>query len=125
MAGSPLKGQRKLGVRDEDGSFIAFPRMPRVAELPRGWRHFSPARKIEHLIGMALDNVFEVLSWPIAELDPLRRSMQMQVIRILWRIGIKALLDGKLGREAARERNRAAVLEELGRKLRAGAEPEA
>jgi hypothetical protein len=30
-------------------------------------------------------------------------------------IGVKALLDGKLGREVARERNRAAVLDELAR----------
>ena len=29
MAGSPLKRQRKLGIRAEDGSIIAFPRMPR------------------------------------------------------------------------------------------------
>jgi hypothetical protein len=43
--------------------------------------------------------------------------MQMQVIRVLLPIGIKALLDGSLGREAARERNRAAVLEEIARKL--------
>jgi hypothetical protein len=52
MASSPLKRQRKLGVRDEDGSVIAFPRMPRVAGLPRGGRHFSAAEKIEHLIGL-------------------------------------------------------------------------
>jgi hypothetical protein len=50
---------------------------------------------------------------------PLRRSMQMQVIRVTLPIGIKALLDGKLGREAAREHNRAAVLEDLERELRA------
>jgi hypothetical protein len=34
MAGSPLGRQRKLGVRLEDGRVIAFPRMPRVADLP-------------------------------------------------------------------------------------------
>jgi hypothetical protein len=61
MAGSPLKRQRKLGVHDEDGSVIAFPRMPRVADLPPGWRHFSTAQKIEHLIG--LDRCYEILSW--------------------------------------------------------------
>jgi hypothetical protein len=32
-------------------------------------------------------------------------------------IGIKAVLNGSLGREAARERNRDAVLEELARRL--------
>jgi hypothetical protein len=114
MAGSSLKRERKLGIRADDGSAIAFPRMPRVADLPPDWRHFSPAEKIDHLIG--LDRCYEILSWPWAGLDPLRRSMQMQVIRVLLPIGIKALLDGSFGREAARERNRAAVLEELDRK---------
>jgi hypothetical protein len=48
--------------------------------------------------------------------------MQMQVIRVLLPIGIKALLDGSLDREAARECNRAGVLEKLDRKFRAAAE---
>ena len=54
MAGSPLKRQRKLGVHDKDGSVIACPRMLPVAELPRGWRRWSPAEKVEHLLGMTL-----------------------------------------------------------------------
>jgi hypothetical protein len=33
-------------------------------------------------------------------------------------IGAKALFDGRLGREAARERDRQPLLEELSRKLR-------
>jgi len=94
--------------------------MPRVADLPPDWRHFSAAQKIEHLIG--LDRCYEMLSWPWAGLDPLRRSLQMQVMRVLLPIGIKALLDGSLAREVDRERNRAAVLEELDRKLRAAAD---
>ena len=90
--------------------------MPRVAELPPGWRHFSAAQKIEHLIG--LDRCYEILSWGFyAELDPLRRSMQMQVMRVLLPIGIKAYLDRSLDRAAGRERNRAAVLEELARRF--------
>ena len=76
---------------------------------------FSAAQKIEHLIG--LDRCYEILSWPWAGLDPLRRSMQIQVIRVLLPIGIKALLDGSLGRDAAYENNRAAVLQELARDL--------
>ena len=36
------------------------PRMPRVAELPPGWRHFTTAQKIDHLIG--LDRAAEILS---------------------------------------------------------------
>jgi hypothetical protein len=112
MAGSPLKRQRKLGVRAEDGSVIAFPYMPRVAELPPGWRNFTTARKIEHLIG--LDRCREILSWgSITKLDPLRFSFQMQVMRILLRISLKAMLDGTLGREAARERDKERALGEL------------
>ena len=116
MAGSPLKRARKQGIRLEDGSVIAFPYMPRVADLPPGWRHFTAAQKIEHLIG--LDRCYEILSWrPITDLDPLRRSMQMQVMRVLLPIGIKAVLDGSLDRELTRERNRAAALDELHHKL--------
>ena len=96
--------------------------MPRVADLPSGWRHFSAAQKIEHLIG--LDRCYEILSWgPITELDPLRRSFQWQVMRILLSICIKAALDGSLDREVARERNRTAVREELDHKLRASGNP--
>jgi hypothetical protein len=92
--------------------------MPRVADLPPGWRHFSAAQKIEHLIG--LDRCYEILSWPWADLDQLRVSMKMQVIRVLLPIGMKAVLYGSLDREVARERDRAAVLDDLARKLSAG-----
>jgi len=87
--------------------------MPRVADLPRGWRHFSAEEKIEHLLGMSLDDMAETMSWPIAERDPFRLSVKLQVIRIVFAIGAKALLDGKLGREAAREGDRQCALEEL------------
>jgi len=46
------------------------------------------------LIG--LDRCYAILSWPWAGLDPLRRSMQMQVIRVLLRICLKAALNGSL-----------------------------
>jgi len=53
MTGSPMKRMRKAGVTDPvTGEFVAFPYMPRVAELPPGWRHFTTAQKIEHLIGL-------------------------------------------------------------------------
>jgi hypothetical protein len=124
MAGSPLKRQRRLGVRLDDGSVIAFPYMPRVANLPPGWRHFSAAQKIEHLIG--LDRCYEILSWgSITELDPLRQSFQWQVMRVLLPIGIKATLDGSLDREAARERNHAAVLDDLARRFDSADQPDA
>jgi hypothetical protein len=116
MAGSPLKRQRRLGIRANDGSVIAFPYMPRVANLPPGWRHWSPAEKIEHLLGMPLDRAAEILSSP-AEPDPLRLSLLMQVWRIVFRIGVKAMLDGTLERELARERGRQRALEELARNL--------
>ena len=115
MTGSPLKRARKQGVRLANGSIIAFPYMPRVADLPPGWRYFTTAEKIEHLIG--LDRCDEILSWgPITELDPLRLSFQMQVIRIFLRVGLKAVLDGTLAREAARERDRQRILAELTRR---------
>ena len=115
MPGSPLKRQRKQGVRLDDNSIIAFPYMPRVADLPSGWRHFTTAQKIEHLIG--LDRCEEILSWgPITELDPLRLSFQMQVINVFLRIGLKAALDGTLACEAARERERERILSDLTRR---------
>ena len=115
MAGSPLKRQRKLGIRTEDGTVIPFPHMPHVADLPPGWRHFTTAQKIEHLIG--LDRCEEILSWgPITELDPLRLSFQMQVINVFLRIGLKAVLDGTLDREAARDLDRECTLAELARR---------
>jgi hypothetical protein len=110
MAGSPLRRQRKLGVRAEDGSIVAFPYMPRVADLPPGWRRFSTADKIKHLLGMSLDQARDILSWPRAELDPLRLSLQVQVMRIILIVAGKALLDGSLDREIARERGRDAAL---------------
>jgi len=115
MAGSPLKRMRKAGVTHPvTGELIPFPYMPRVAELPPGWRHFTTAQKIDHLIG--LDRAAEILSWgPITELDPLRQSFQMQVLRVFLLIGLKAVLDGTLAREATRERDRERILEELAR----------
>ena len=67
---------------------------------------------------IGLDRCREILSWPLDKLDPVRRSMRMQVLRVILRIGIKALLNGKLGREAARERDRQRLLAELTRDLR-------
>ena len=82
--------------------------MPRVADLPPGWRHFTTAQKIDHLID--LDRWYEISSWgSYRELDPLRCSFQMQVMRILLRIEF----DGTPAREIARERDRRRVLEEL------------
>ena len=124
MAGSPLKRQRKLGVCAEDGSVITFPYMPRVAELPSGWRDFGPAQKVEHLLNMSLDRAAEVLSWgPVADLDAHRLHVWLQVWRVVFMIGTKALFDGKLGRDAARERDRERVIANLAREFRRGIPP--
>jgi hypothetical protein len=54
---------------------------------------------------MPLDRAAEILTWPMAELDPLRLSLRMQVSRIVFMIGMKAWLNGTLAREAARSAN--------------------
>lgn len=124
MAGCPIRRARKAVVRDQRGSVIAFPFLPRVAgaDKPPGWNRWSAAEKVEHLLGMSLDQAHNILSWPAQGLDPHRLNVLTQVWRVVFMIGIKSLLDGKLGREAARERNRAAVLEELRLKLATAAD---
>ena len=119
MAGSPLKRQRKTSFRDQDGSVISFPYLshPRAGLSHAEWRALGPGEKLERLFGMSLDDLYDILSWPIAELDPFRLSVKLQVIRIVFAIGAKAQLDGKLGREAASDRER--VLAEMARDLRA------
>jgi hypothetical protein len=52
---------------------------------------------------MSLDDIYEIMSKPIGERDPLCQSVRMQVTRVVFMIGVKALLDGKLGREATRD----------------------
>jgi hypothetical protein len=116
----PLKRQRKDGIRAEDGSVIAFPRLTH----PRAGLSNAPvARTLARREGrasasMPLDRVAEILRWSPAELDPLLLSLRMQVWRVVFMIGTKALLDGKLGHEAARGRERERVLAEMARDLR-------
>jgi hypothetical protein len=71
-------------------------------ERPRDWRTWSPADKLEYLCCISLDDIYKIMSWPISELDPFRLSVRMQVTCVVFAIGVKALLDGWLGREAAR-----------------------
>ena len=115
MAGSPLKRQRKLGIRDEDGSVIIFPHLthPRAGLSHAQWRALGPAEKIERLFSMSLDDLYAIMSWPIGELDPLRLSVRMQATRVVFTICLKAFIDGRLSREAARERGRDRTLKEL------------
>ena len=117
MPGSRLKRQRNLGVRDKDGRVvIAFQHLshPRAGLSHAEWHALGPGEKLERLFGMSLDDLYEIMSWePIAELDPARLSMRMQATRVVFTICMKAHLDGSLGREAARERNREATLRRL------------
>ena len=120
-----MKRVRKAGITDPvTGELVPFPYMPRVAELPPRWRWFSTAERVEHLLGMSLDRAAEILTWPLAELDPLQLSLQMQVWRVVFMIGVKALLDGKLGRDAALERDRESILDELLRDLKSHRQPD-
>jgi hypothetical protein len=46
----------------------------------------SPAKKIEHLLGMGLDRVTRILTWPVVELEPVAPvDVWMQVWHIVWR----------------------------------------
>jgi len=51
---------------------------------------------------MSLDRVVEILSWgPTTELDPVRFSKKMQVWRVVFMIGVKAMVNSKLDRKIA------------------------
>src|SRR5262249_20751607 len=52
IAGSPLEQARKQCFISAMAAILAFPYMPRVADLPRDWRLFTTAQKIDHRIGL-------------------------------------------------------------------------
>jgi len=56
----PLEQQRKLGIRDKDGKLVRFPYLHPVSDRngPRAW---SPAQKLEFLLGMSLDGFYEIM----------------------------------------------------------------
>jgi hypothetical protein len=73
----PVKRQRKAGITDPvTGELVQFPRLahPRAGLSHAEWRALGPAEKLERLFGMSLDDLYEILSWPIGELDPFRLS---------------------------------------------------
>jgi hypothetical protein len=76
---------------------IAFPRFthPRAGLSNAQWHALSSDEKIERLLNMPLHRAAEILTWPVAELDPLRRSLWMQVWRVVFMVGVKALFDGQ------------------------------
>ena len=53
------------------------------------------------------DHAAEILSWgPVADLGAHRLHVWLQVWRVVFMVGTKARFDGKLERDAARERDR-------------------
>ena len=116
MAGCPIRRARKAAVRAEDGSVIAFPRLshPRAGLSHAEWRALGPGEKLERLFNRSLDDLYEIMSWdPIAELDPARFSVRVQVTCTVFKMCMKAYLDGSLGRAADLERRRERILAEL------------
>jgi hypothetical protein len=67
-----MRRLRKTGAVDQDGNVITIPRLPSVtgANKPPGWNRWSPAEKVQHLLGLSLDRMAEYLSWPADGLDP-------------------------------------------------------
>jgi hypothetical protein len=109
-----LPGSREHAKQPPDGRVISAPRLshPRLGLSYSQWRALGPAQKLERLFGMSLDDLFEIMSWPIGELDPFRLSVRIQATRVVFTVCLKAVLDGRLGREAARERDRERILAE-------------
>jgi hypothetical protein len=124
-AGSPLKRQRKAAVRGADGGVIAFSRLthPRAGLSDAQWRALSPDEKVERLLNMPLDRAAAILTWPVGELG--RDSLWMQVWHVVFMMGVKGMLEGKLGRDRDRGRALEALSPELRARLRDGAVREA
>ena len=71
MASSPMRGLRKTGAVDQDGNVVTIPRLPALAganKLP-GRKRWSPAEKVEHLLGLSLDCMHDYLSIPACSTD--------------------------------------------------------
>jgi hypothetical protein len=109
-----MRRLRKTGAVDQDGNIVTIPRLPSVAgaNKPSGWKRWSPAEKVEHLLGLSIDRMRDYLAWPPDDLDPHRLAAQTQVIRVV------AMVAAKVGEEARRERESDAVISELLRQAR-------
>jgi hypothetical protein len=66
---------------------------------------------------MSLYRAGEILTWPRAELDELQLSLRWQVWRVVFWFGLRAWRDGEFDRDADRERETQARLDELARRL--------
>jgi hypothetical protein len=115
--GSPLKRQHKLGaVEPATGEVVTIPRLPLVsgrAGKPPGWNRWSPAEKVEHLLGMSFDRMHDYLMWPADQLDIPRLAAQTQVMRVIVMAATKA------GIEARRERDRQRAIKDMLRRWNA------
>jgi hypothetical protein len=81
-----MRRLRKTGTVDPTtGEVVVIPRLPAVtgASKPPGWNRWSAAEKVEHLLGMSLDRMAEILGWPADGLDPYRLAVQAQVMRVV------------------------------------------
>ena len=107
-----MRKLRKTGAVDQDGNVVTIPRLPSVSgtNKPPGWKRWSPAERVEHLLGLSLDRMHEYLSWPADDLDPYRLAAQTQVIRVV------AMVAAKVGVDAHRERERQRILSEMTRR---------
>jgi hypothetical protein len=86
---------RKAGITDPaTGELVPFP-VPRVAELPAGWRRFLTAEKVQLLLGMSLTRAAEILMWPLADLDELQQSLRWQVWRVVFTFCLRAMFNGE------------------------------
>jgi hypothetical protein len=115
MAGSPFKRQRKSGaVEPATGEVVTIPPVSGRAGKPPGWNRWSPAEKVEHLLGMSFDRMHDYLAWPADQLDMHRLAAQTQVMRVIMMAATKA------GIEARRERDRQRALKDLLRRWYVG-----
>jgi hypothetical protein len=88
-----MRRLRKTGTLDPTtGEVVVIPRLPSVTGVnkPPGWKRWSAAQKVEHLLGMSLDRLHEYLSWPADGLHPYRLAAQTQVIPVVVMVAAKA-----------------------------------
>jgi hypothetical protein len=77
-------------------------------EWPRDWRAWSPAQKLEYLLGMTLDDMHDILAWSPNELDAYRLGARASGAHHP-EVGVKAGLHEKADRERDRQRTLARV----------------
>jgi len=101
----PLARQRSIGyaramprlsqmrAKDPDsGETFYVPMLRSIAGEcePVGWRHWPAHQQCEHLLGMSLSRMRDILSWPPGDCDAVRLNAMVQVIRVVAGIASKA-----------------------------------